>query len=822
MKQLVIVESPTKAKTLSKFLSSDYRVVSTMGHLRDLPNSNAEVPKDIKGKEWAGMGIDYTDGFKPYYVVSKNKKVYFEKLKEQLKNVKTLILATDNDREGESISWHLLEMLSPKIPVKRIVFRQISKKAILDALENYRQLDKNLVSAQETRRILDRLVGYTISPLLWKKIAYRLSAGRVQSVAMNLVVEREIERMKFVSSNYWGLNALLSKGGVDFESHLIKVEEKAVAVGKDFDEKTGKLKQDRYLLDEKKAKNLIAEIKNADWLVKEIVAKKQEQKTAAPFITSTLQQEASNRLRFSAKKTMQVAQSLYEKGYITYMRTDSFSLTASTIENIRSIVKRNFGDDYLPAKPYLYKSKSKSAQEAHEAIHPVNLSLEAKDLKESGDEKTLYLLIWRKTIASQMSPIQKEFLHVDVEVKNCLFRSTGKKIVHPGYSAVYQKDEDQQELPILSVSEKIPCKKIDATEHNTLPPSRYSEASLIKFLEKKDIGRPSTYANIISTIIDREYVRKSSDALVPTFIAFAVSDLLKENFPELIDVSFTAKMEATLDEIASGKKEKLNYLEEFYNGKEGLLQSTQEKTKSIQSTKYKTIKLPKIPEIKISSYGPYIEKEKKNVDIPTDIAPSELTPEYIQKLMENKHQDNAIGKDPKTGKSIYLLRGRYGPYLQLGLAEDKEEKPKRVSITNLLEKKGVDLEIALTLFSLPIDLGEHPEGGKVFINTGRYGPYVVLEKTDGKKDFRSITMEQIDSLDLNSAVEILGKEKSYTKNQLVRKIGEHKGKALELYLGRYGVYLKYDAKNFAVPKDKNTETLTLKEAVTIISKTKKK
>lgn len=826
MKQLVIVESPTKAKTLTKFLSNEYNVVSTMGHIRDLPQSNEEIPKNIKDKEWAAIGIDYTNGFKPCYVISKQKKAIFNTLKEQLRNATTLILATDNDREGESISWHLLEVLKPKIPVKRIVFQQITKEAILSSLKNYRDLDKNLVLAQETRRILDRLVGYTISPLLWKKIAYRLSAGRVQSVAMHLIVERELERMKFVSANYWSLTSFLQKKNIHFESFLIEVEQKIVATGKDFDEKTGKLKNNRYLLDKNIALELVKKIKNSDWIVKDLVTKKQEQKTNPPFITSTLQQEASNRLRFSSKETMRYAQNLYEKGYITYMRTDSVSLTPTTISKIRAIVEKKFGKNYLPPKPYVYKSKSKTAQEAHEAIHPANLLVEAKDIPESVAEKKLYDLIWKKTIASQMSSIQKEFLHMGIQVENCLFRSTGKKTLHLGYSILYQDDKrnTDQELPEVKIGEVLTCKNVEPNEHNTMPPSRYTEASLIKFLEKENIGRPSTYSSIITTIIDRKYIKKKTDNLVPTFMAFAVSKLLKDNFPDLVDTTFTAKMESTLDEIANGKERLQNYLENFFNGDNGLLHNVQEKTKSINLDTYKKLELPGLPEIKISSYGAYIQKVEeqkiKNINIPEEIAPSDFNKEYIENLLDNQYKGKEIGLDPQSGDPIYLLQGRYGFYLQIGL--DKEEKkPKRVTLSNQLVQKGIDIDTALKLLSLPIMLGEDGTGQKISIGNGRYGTYLLRETNDEKKEYRSITIEQIQSLDLQGAVEIFNQKKNYSKNKkLLHTIGKHPvdNLSIDIYSGIYGAYIKYSKYNISLPKNTNLKQLDLKTALTIIEK----
>ena len=819
MKHLIVVESPTKAKTLTKILPKNFVILSTMGHIRDLPNSSEEIPKSIKNKEWASMGVDYNNGFLPYYVISRQKMPFLKKIKESLKKSDSLVLATDSDREGESISWHLVEVLKPKIPIKRIVFQQITKESVLQALDNYRQINQNLVFAQETRRILDRIFGYTLSPLLWKKITYKLSAGRVQSVAMNLVVEREIERMNFKSVDYYGLVACLQAKNITFESLLIKVNEKPLASGKDFDPKTGKLIKNSFLLDENKAEKILQKIKNSNWLVKDISVKTQEKKPTAPFITSSLQQESAYKLRFSSKETMSIAQSLYEKGYITYMRTDSVIINPKNIQKIRGIIEKKFGKDYLPKSAYLYKNKSKNAQEAHEAIHPVNLFLEAKELKENENEKKLYDLIWKKTIASQMSVLKKEFLHLDIKVEDFLFRSTGKKTIHQGYHILYQdQDQDEeQKLPELKLGEQLTCKKVEKKKHSTLPPSRYNEASLIKFLEQKDIGRPSTYASIISTIIEREYVKKQNNYFIPTFTAFSVSKLLKDNFPDLINVTFTAKIETVLDEIANGKAQQKNYLENFFNGKKGLLQKIETKNKEINKETYKKIQLPNLPEIKISSYGPYFNMGEKKVNIPNDCIPGNLTKEYIQELIKNR-DPNAIGIDPTTKKDIFLLQGKYGPYLQLGLAEN-DEKPKRVSLSTDIVQKGIDLSTALILLSLPIFLGEDTKTkGKISINTGKYGPYLVLEKSE-KKEFRSLKLEEIENTTLAQAIKIFSQKKIYSKkNNLIKIIGKYPvdDKDIELYSGRYGIYLKYKNKNFSIPKNKNSEKITLAEAIQII------
>ncbi len=824
---LVIVESPTKAKTLAKFLPKEYKISSSMGHIRDLPGSAREVPKEIKKESWANLGINYLKGFEPCYVIPKEKEKILKQLKSDLEKSKSLILATDDDREGESISWHLMEVLRPKIPIQRMVFHQISKSAVLDALNNFREVNQNLVSAQETRRILDRLVGYTISPLLWKKITAKLSAGRVQSVAMNLIVEKELERMNFVKAKYWGLSAslqktTLKKDNKEFEVTLVEVNNKKLTTSKDFDSKTGKLKTDSYLLLEKEGKMLQAELVKKDWVVENLQTKQQQQNPYPPFITSTLQQEASNKLKFSARETMGIAQSLYEKGYITYMRTDSVQISKAKIDDVRKSILKLWGERFINPEVRLYKSKSKNTQEAHEAIHPVDISIDPKSVGENRAESSLYLLIWQRTIASQMSSAIKEFVNVDIAVANCIFRGTGKKIIHEGYQAAYNldKNDEEQMLPNLEKGEKLNCKDLQADAHETNPPVRYTEAGLIKFLEKEDIGRPSTYASIISTIISRNYVKKISDAFVPTFIAFAVSKFLRDNFPDFINIKFTAQMETILDEIASGKKDWQKYLEQFYNGKEGLLAVAEAHYKAETTNIYKKIQLPKLPEIRISRYGAYIQKEDnkqiENVNIPPDILPSDLNTEYIEDLFKHKKTGNELGIEPKTGLPILLLYGMYGSYLQLGISDNTKEKPKRVSIPKFLPFSEITLNLAIKLLSLPIQLGEHPEGGLIEVNTGRYGPYISRVLSAGKKSFASISYEQIGSVNLEEALEILkNTKKSGRAKKLLRALGEHPvdKNDIGIYEGPYGNYIKHGNVNVAMPKNKTVEDISLEEAL---------
>ncbi len=831
---LVIVESPTKAKTLAKFLPKEYKISSSMGHIRDLPSSSSEIPQKIKKEKWANLGINYLKGFEPCYVVPKDKEKTLKQLKSDLENSTSLILATDDDREGESIGWHLLEVLRPKIPTQRMVFHQISKTAVLDALKNFRNVNQDLVYAQETRRILDRLVGYTISPLLWKKITTKLSAGRVQSVTMNLIVEKELERMNFVRAKYWSLSARIQKDKIkknhgEFEVVLSEVNNKKLATSKDFDSKTGKLKGDCYLLLEEKAQKLQKELTQKDWLVKDLQTKQQQQNPYPPFITSTLQQEASSKLKLAARETMHVAQKLYEKGYITYMRTDSVQISSAKIDTIRESILKLWGEKFLNPEIRLYKSKSKTAQEAHEAIHPVDISLKPDSIGENKAESSLYSLIWKRTMASQMSNLIKEFVNVDISVANCIFRGTGKKIIHEGYLAAYDLDKTdaQQTLPVLEKGEKLNCNELQVDAHETNPPVRYTEAGIIKFLEKEDIGRPSTYASIISTIIARNYVKKISDALVPTFIAFAVAKFLKDNFPEFINVKFTAHMEAVLDEIAEGKKDWQKYLEGFYNGKKGLLAIAEAHYKAETTNAYKKIQLPKLPEIRISRYGAYIQKEDsgqvENVNIPQDVLPSDLNASYIEELFEHKKTGNELGIEPKTGLPILLLYGMYGSYLQLGIS-DTPQKPKRVTIPKFLPISKITLDLALKLMSLPIKLGEHPEGGSVEINTGRYGPYVSRILKDNKKFFSSISYEQIGNLSLEEALIVLKTpKKSAREKKLLRDLGAHPvdRNAIGIYEGPYGNYIKYGTINVAMPKDKTVEAISLQEALQYIEEKNK-
>ena len=642
MSTLVIVESPTKARTIRNYLPSGYQVEASMGHVRDLPPSAKEIPPAYKDKKWATLGINIEDKFQPIYVVPDKKKKVVKELKTALKTADELILATDEDREGESISWHLLEILKPKVPVKRMVFHEITKEAIQKALQDCREVDQDLVHAQETRRILDRLVGYTVSPLLWKKISWGLSAGRVQSVAVRLTVLRERERRAFQSGGYWDLKADLEQDKQPFEAKLITLDGKKLATGSDFDPDTGKIAEGRdvVLLDEAEANKLKERLIDKTWTVSNREEKGSKRRPSPPFTTSTLQQESNRKLGISARETMGVAQKLYEKGFITYMRTDSVHLSQQAIAAARNCVEQMYGKNYLSPKSRQYSTKSKGAQEAHEAIRPAGETFRTP--KETGlkdREFKLYDLIWKRTVACQMADARLTQIAVDVNVENAVFRANGQRIEFPGFFRAYVEGSDNPDaaledrevpLPPLKKGDKPECKELEAIGHETQPPARYTEASLVKTLEKEGIGRPSTYASVIGTIVDRGYVQMRGKALIPTFTAFAVTALLEEHFPDLVDTEFTSKMEQTLDEIAQGDAEWIPYLKKFYQGKTGLKTQIDVKAEEIEPAIAKTIHLENLDAtVRIGKYGPYIEitnedgeTEALKVSIPEDLTPA--------------------------------------------------------------------------------------------------------------------------------------------------------------------------------------------------------
>jgi DNA topoisomerase I len=842
MKSLVIVESPTKTKTIKKYLPKSYVVDSSMGHIRDLPSSAKEIPAKYKKESWSNLGINVDDRYDPIYVVPSGKKKIVTKLKKLLKESDELILATDEDREGEAISWHLTELLKPKVPVKRMVFREITKEAIQKALENFRDIDMNLVYAQETRRIVDRLAGYTISPLLWKKIAPGLSAGRVQSVAVRFLVERERERLKFRSATYFDLKALLSKEDDKnkFNAELSHLNDKRLASGKDFDENTGKLKKPDsvVLLDAEKAANLRDLLNEAKWSVTNIDVKKQKRNPAPAFITSTLQQEANRKFGFSARDTMSIAQKLYENGYITYMRTDSANLSGQAINAARNEVEKQYGKEYLFERVRNF-GKSKGAQEAHEAIRPAGSSfIHPEKAKLSGREFKLYDLIWKRTIATQMAEAELEFTNVTITAEKdgttADFKTSGKKILFPGFFRAYVEGSDDPEaslenqevfLPEMKEGEPVEMHELESISHETKPPARYTEATLVKELEKQGVGRPSTYATIISTIQDRGYAKSDGKTLIPSYTAFAVTELLEEHFPHLVDSDFTSELEDKLDEIAKGTYDPVTYLDNYYKGEKGIKKQVDEQEDKIDPQKAKVLKLPieglNGTQVHVGRFGPYIRKETNGEEIttslPADLDVGELSIEKIEKLLKaEKEGPKSVGNHPDTGEQVFVLNGRYGPYVQLGEVTDENKKPKRVSLLKGMKPADVDLETALRLLELPRKLGDHPETGKVVkAGVGRYGPFVVhdgsfksLKKTDNVLD-----------IDLDRAVELL-KEKSNNNrgSSAIQDLGNHPetDKPVKVMTGRYGPYIKYGRTNISLPKGTEPEKVTMGDAVRLI------
>ena len=849
MKSLIIVESPTKAKTIKKFLPKSMTVDSCNGHIRDLPASAREIPAKMKKNKWASLGIDVDNNYEPLYVISPQKKKTVARLKKLIKEADELILATDEDREGEGISWHIQDELKPKIPVKRMVFHEITKEAIHIALRNFRNINMDLVHAQEARRIIDRLAGYTISPLLWKKIGPGLSAGRVQSVAVQLLVARERERMRFRSGSYWDLKALLTSGqGADdkkFEAEMTHLDSKRLASGKDFDESTGKLKKPNsvVLLDEKEANVLKSELEVARWTVADVEKRPQKRSPAPPFITSTLQQEANRKFGYSARDTMRIAQKLYEEGYITYMRTDSTNLSNQAVQAARSAVEHMYGEKYLSSKVRVYAGKSKGAQEAHEAIRPAGSSFRTpNDTALTGREAKLYDLIWKRTMATQMAEARLEFTNVTIQVETksakAVFRATGKKILFPGFFRAYVEGSDDPDadledrenlLPDLQKDQTVDCKKIEPVGHETKPPARFTEATLVKQLEKDGVGRPSTYATIIGTIMERDYVRNEGNALVPTFTAFAVTGLLEKYFSELVDEQFTSGMEQRLDDIATGKEERLNYLKSYFEGENGLKNMVEQQESKIDPQDARHIELPveglNGMRVYLGRFGPYVQMKKGDGEevmssIPENLSPSDITVEKLQSLVtQSKNGPQSLGKDPVTGEDVYVLTGRYGPYLQLGMPEvDSKKKPKRVSLLKGMNVEEVELSTALKLLSLPMVLGNHPETGKeVKAGIGRFGPYVVHDGT-----FQSLDKEEnVLEISLERALELLDKKaknKKARSSSVIKDMGEHpeNGEKILIMTGRYGPYVKYGKKNISIPKHKDAESLDMGTVLDLI------
>ena len=842
MPKLVIVESPTKARTIRGYLPDGYHVEASMGHIRDLPASAAEIPAAQKKETWSRLGVNVDNDFDPLYVVPSDKKKVVTKLKKELKDADELILATDEDREGESIGWHLTEVLKPKVPVQRMVFHEITEEAILQALNETREIDEDLVRAQETRRILDRLVGYTVSPLLWKKVAPKLSAGRVQSVAVRLLVERERERRAFHTGSYWDLKALLNKrpdrADHRFEAQLLSVGGVRVATGRDFDESTGKIADGKnvLLLNAQDAAALAERLMGGAWRVSKVEERTSQRSPAPPFTTSTLQQEANRKLGLSARDTMRVAQRLYEQGYITYMRTDSVHLSDEAVNAARRRVSELYGDEYLTEKPRRYKTASKSAQEAHEAIRPAGdrmLPLNHMDIRLEGREARLYELIWTRTVATQMQNAQLLTTTVTIDVEDAVFRASGRRVLFPGYFRAYVEgsddpdaalDDQESPLPELTTGEEVDCRDLDAVGHETKPPARYTEATLVKALEREGIGRPSTYAAIIDTIQRRGYVfRRQRRELVPTYTAFAVTQLLEDHFNDLVDVQFTAEMEQELDDIAEGDADWLNYLRTFYLGENGLDRQVREKEGDIDPRESGVVRLQGLSaEVRIGQFGPYIASEENGermtVGIPPDLPPADLTDELVADLLSRKADGpRELGEDPETGKGILVKEGPFGPYVQLGDDEQKG-KPKRVSLIKGMDPNTVTYDMALQLLSLPRELGEHPETGKpIDAGIGRYGPYV-------RHDGRFVSIKEPDdvlSIELDRAVQLIAEApvRGRSSAKVLNELGEHPdGGPVQVLDGRYGPYVKYQKINATIPKDVEPGAVTLEMAVELIAK----
>lgn len=852
--KLIVVESPAKARTIEKFLGAGYKVAASYGHIRDLPEKAGQIPKRFADKPWKRLAVDVDGDFEPIYVVSADARTRVAELKKLLSKADELLLATDEDREGEAISWHLLEVLKPTIPVRRITFHEITKTAIARALENPRDIDEKLVRAQESRRILDRLFGYELSPVLWKKVRAGLSAGRVQSVAVRLIVEREEERRRFVVATYYDVEALLyGADGTNFTARLFEVDGQRLASGKDFDPDTGKLKQPdrRLLLDGPVAERIQVCARSTEslpWQVTAVERKESRQRPAPPFTTSTLQQVASNRLKLSPSRTMQVAQRLYEGvqlgggervGLITYMRTDSLTLSGQAMGDAAAFIQKEFGADYTDG-PRFYKTKSKGAQEAHEAIRPTSIARHPDRL--TGDlearELALYRLIWNRTVASQMTDARLDkttaTLECSCDSRHLAWRANGSIVTFPGFLRVDGKREQDSLLPDLREGQQIPepgaddqdepisqgVAEVRALRHETSPPARFTEASLVKQLEDEGIGRPSTYASIITTIQNRGYVQKKNSALVPTYVGMAVTLLLRDHFPRYVDVKFTAGMEEKLDSIARGDIDPREFLRRFYRGgadDPGLAERIAEELERIE---FPAIPLGDDPDsgqpirVKIGKKSVYVQRGAEggeSVTLPDDLLIDELTPEKASELLEEKRKSlEPIGTDPESGKNIYALIGPYGPYLQLG-ENDEDPKPKRVGLGRGTDLAKVDLELALKLLSLPRDIGTCPETGKmVRAGLGRFGPYVVRDKT-----FASVeSADLLFSITLEDALLRIA-DKESGKKPVLAEIGPHpeSGDMLEVLKGRYGPYVTHDKVHASLPRGREPETVTVDEAL---------
>jgi DNA topoisomerase-1 len=874
-KPLVIVESPAKAKTLGRFLGNKYRVEASFGHIRDLPESAAEVPKEIKEKDWGRLGVDVDQDFTPYYVVPGDKKKQVAHLKVALKEASELLLATDPDREGESISWHLAQVLKPKIPVRRIVFHEITEEAVKEALDNPGDVNENLVRAQESRRILDRLYGYTLSPVLWKKVQTGLSAGRVQSVAVRLIVEREEERRAFRTAVYWDLEARLKGEGREFIATLVRVGDQRIASGKDFDPSTGELKnRGARLLDEQATHTLVDTLRaNVPWTVTSVEQKPGVERPAPPFTTSTLTQEASRKLGFATERTMQIAQRLFQGvdavdgqgGLITYHRTDSTTLSDKALQESARVIRSMFGSEYYDSARR-YQTRVKNAQEAHEAIRPTNFNLTPSQLEGALDidEQRLYELIWKRTMASQM--VDARVLRTSIEIsaqgpgnETAVLTASGKAIEFAGFRRAYVEGSDdpaaeleEQEaiLPQCQVGDQIYAAGrgpedtgvtllgIEPKRHETSPPARFTEASLIKELERLGIGRPSTYAPTIATIVRRGYVFRQGKALVPSFTAFAVTKLLREHFGDFVESDFTAEMEEDLDEISRGEREWIEFLRQFYFGTKkhrGLLPAAE---KGAEEADYPLLDLGVDAEsdetvrVRIGRFGPFVQVGDggpgRTASLPDDIAPADLTVEKAMELVRAKAEGpRTLGVDPATGQNVYVMNGRYGAYVQLGETPEAPakktrgqavEKPKRASLQGGMTESTVTLAEALKLLSLPRVVGLHPDDNEpITTNFGRFGPYV-----KHGDEFRSLESDDdVFTISFDAALALIRAPKQSRRRQsaaktVIKELSKD-GLTIKLLSGRYGPYVTDGSLNASLPKTQNPESLTYEQAAELLA-----
>jgi DNA topoisomerase-1 len=855
LRRLVIVESPAKAKTIAGYLGRNYVVESSIGHIRDLPMSAADIPAKYKKEPWSRLGVDVDNGFAPLYVVNADKKQQVAKLKAALAGVDELYLATDEDREGEAIAWHLLEVLKPQVPVRRMVFHEITRDAIQEAARNPRELNTSLVDAQETRRILDRLYGYEVSPVLWKKVMPRLSAGRVQSVATRLVVDRERERIAFRSASYWDVEARFATAPT-FDATLVGVDGKRVAVGRDFDSR-GQLKSTNLVhLAEASATELANGLTGTDFVVRSVESKPYRRSPAAPFMTSTLQQEASRKLRLSSQTTMRVAQRLYENGHITYMRTDSTTLSETALTAARNQVRELYGHEFLPDAPRRYEKKVKNAQEAHEAIRPSGDAFKTPGElagQITGDEFRLYELIWQRTVASQMTDATGQTVTVRLGAtgrngQDAEFSASGTVIMHQGFLKVYVEGSDdetedanrERRLPALTEGDVVRAESLAPVGHSTNPPARYTEASLVRALEERGIGRPSTFATIMSTILDRGYVFKKGSALVPTFVAFAVIQLLERHFGDLVDYDFTAEMEGDLDRIADGESAGVDWLTRFYFGTpldgdgqpvkvsgpdghgpaSGLKALVSDHLGEIDAREVSSFPLDDSGiVVRVGRYGTYLERDGQRANVPDGVAPDEVSIEYAEALLAKPTGDRPLGINPSSGLELVAKDGRYGPYVTEVLPEGSKAKPRTASLFKSMSLDTITLDTALELLTLPRILGA-PDGEEVVASNGKYGPYV-------KKgaETRSIeSEEQLLTITLDEALAILAQPK-----QRGRRSGPAAGPLRELGVdpatdkpvvvkdGRFGPYVTDGETNATLRKGDDVEEITLERAAELLA-----